>query len=670
MLNSYLTEQAVAHGIDMQLLEKYPGFFNAISEALDHAEKASPGGEKCKSCAEEAALLKRTQEEVKNLFENIETCFFSIDLQKMKVNQMSVACQKVYGYTQEEFINNLNLWFEVIHPEDKPLLKLHNENLARGIKLHYQYRIIRKDKSIRWTESKVIPTLDNEGNLVRIDGVVDDITDKKEAARKMAKTERLLNEAQKLAGMGSWDCDVARNEIFWSKGLRDIFGINDDFKLDLDALINMVHPDDRELMRKNMLKPDSPERENRITFRIIRKNDGAIRVIYAISRLNTDEENNKRVWGVAHDITEKRAAEEKMLNVEHLLTEAQDLANMGNWNIDMVTNEMFVSDKLRDILEIDKDYRIVVDEFIDLISHPDDKEEIKRVVKNLFENAGSANVVYRIRTVKNKQEKVLHAIMHGQKDSNGKVLRVYGTVQDITERYAAEKKLEQSNMLLYQISHDLRGPINSAKNYIYLAQKRVVDETARNYLHKISDSYSKMEHRVLALLDMQRLNREEVNLETIDMEPLVKGILSSIDGLSGFNDVKIETEIDMPMLFYSDKQFLHSILHNLISNAITHRKNGADARINISALTKDDKIIIKVADNGTGIPENQRSKVFKKFAKGDTSVNGTGLGLYIVKELTGRLNGEVSFESRPMVGTTFTIILPLITSLWQQEGEA
>jgi signal transduction histidine kinase len=130
-------------------------------------------------------------------------------------------------------------------------------------------------------------------------------------------------------------------------------------------------------------------------------------------------------------------------------------------------------------------------------------------------------------------------------------------------------------------------------------------------------------------------------------------------GLKGFDKIKLKIKADLKEPLYSDRQFLHSIIHNLISNAFTHRKKTNNDCITISANNEKDTVVIKVMDNGTGIPDNMKNKIFEKFQKGDKSANGTGLGLYIVKNLVGKLNGTIIYSSEQMKGTNFIIHLPI-----------
>jgi PAS domain S-box-containing protein len=123
--------------------------------------------------------LKRAYAELKILFEEIDEVLFSVDMVSYKLIQISSACEKIYGYSTAEFLSDKDLWEKVIHPGDKNILIPQIELLRQGKKVSNQYRIIHRDSSIRWIENKIIPTLDDAGALIRLDGITTDITERK-----------------------------------------------------------------------------------------------------------------------------------------------------------------------------------------------------------------------------------------------------------------------------------------------------------------------------------------------------------------------------------------------------------------------------------------------------------------------------------------------------------
>jgi PAS domain S-box-containing protein len=290
------------------------------------------------------------------------------------------------------------------------------------------------------------------------------------------------------------------------------------------------------------------------------------------------------------------------------------------------------------------------------VIHPDDKERVM-AQEPLLANGKTLIREYRIiklnGCVKWVQNKVIPTL-----DKEGKLIRLDGYTVDIDERKRAEIKLENYNTLMYQISHDLRGPLNTAKNYIAIGLDKVKGEPAHTYFSKINESYNRLESHVLSLLDLGRLNRTESIIEQIELLPMIRNIIGSMEGNEGFESIKFNTEVKVSGDFYSDRQYLQSIIYNLISNAIKFRKDACNSFVNISLSTENDNTVIRVADNGRGMPQEVQDKAFNIFAKGSTSNKGSGLGLYIIMKLVKKLKGEIQLESKENEGTTFTITLP------------
>ena len=101
--------------------------------------------------------------------------------------QISAVCEKVYGYTTAEFLADGDLWQKIIHPDDRHIAEEEIQALSQGKQVLDQYRIIHKDESTRWIENKIIPTLDETGLLIRINGVASDISERKQAEKDLGR---------------------------------------------------------------------------------------------------------------------------------------------------------------------------------------------------------------------------------------------------------------------------------------------------------------------------------------------------------------------------------------------------------------------------------------------------------------------------------------------------
>lgn len=139
----------------------------------------------------EAGLnLEQKNKELSYLFDRIEEVLYSANRNPFKLTQMSAACEKLYGYKAEAFFANEMLWFDLILPEDKKVIKEINTELSAGRAAIGQYRIRHRNGEVRWIEAHLTPSLDEQGNLYRVDGVNRDITLRKKAEQEL---ERLNN---------------------------------------------------------------------------------------------------------------------------------------------------------------------------------------------------------------------------------------------------------------------------------------------------------------------------------------------------------------------------------------------------------------------------------------------------------------------------------------------
>jgi two-component system cell cycle sensor histidine kinase/response regulator CckA len=143
--------------------------------------------------------LEITANQLQSLFDNLDDVFLSVDMVNQRVVQISPACEKVYGLPQEAFLKNAMLWKEVILPADRTLFEESEADLHAGKPLNHEYRIQRPDGRICWIQSKIKPSLDDTDRLVRIDGVLSDITERKHLEEQLLHSQK-LEAVGRLAG--------------------------------------------------------------------------------------------------------------------------------------------------------------------------------------------------------------------------------------------------------------------------------------------------------------------------------------------------------------------------------------------------------------------------------------------------------------------------------------
>lgn len=137
--------------------------------------------------------------ELQRIFNTIDAVLFSLDPVNKRVLQVSIASKKLFGHAPGDFIEDNELWFKLIHPEDKHIVEKNDEQLKKGIIVVNRYRIFRKNKNIRWVETKIIPTLNEKRELVRVDGICNDISERikleKQLAREIKEKQQYITSA-------------------------------------------------------------------------------------------------------------------------------------------------------------------------------------------------------------------------------------------------------------------------------------------------------------------------------------------------------------------------------------------------------------------------------------------------------------------------------------------
>ena len=140
---------------------------------------------------------------------------------------------------------------------------------------------------------------------------------------------------------------------------------------------------------------------------------------------------------------------------------------------------------------------------------------------------------------------------------------------------------------------------------------------------------------------------------------MISDVAKTLQPLIWENTDFLVIDIANEIVFYSDIQFLKTILENLIENSIVFRKEGVDLKIHVTIRVQQDKLILSVRDNGSGINPEIKNQLFNMFYRGSEKSIGNGLGLYLVKKATEKLGGEVHIQSTQFEFTEVTVSIPV-----------
>jgi PAS domain S-box-containing protein len=276
----------------------------------------------------------------------------------------------------------------------------------------------------------------------------------------------------------------------------------------------------------------------------------------------------------------------------------------------------------------------------------------------------SSEQIIRIETTRlRRDDEMLSVIIYGvpvhQED---KTIGIFGVYVDITEQKKIEEELKIRNSELdnfvYKVSHDLRAPLSSVLGLVNLAQMPGNDDNPSEYLKIIGDKVGQLDHFISDVLSHSKNLKLDVRTGVIDFSEIIEKTFKDLSYMRGADQIKRLVKIQGG-IFYSDQWRIGEIFRNLISNAIKYRKlNNVSCEVSIQVKITQSHASITFRDNGIGISVENMNKIFEMFYRASEQSEGSGLGLYIVKNAVEKLNGQVNVKSSPNKGTQFEISLP------------
>lgn len=227
------------------------------------------------------------------------------------------------------------------------------------------------------------------------------------------------------------------------------------------------------------------------------------------------------------------------------------------------------------------------------------------------------------------------------------------TLEELSER---NFELDQ---LMYKTSHDLRSPLSSIMGLVNLASKDDDIQNQRHYLSMIEGRIHKLDEFIKSMLNYARVNRLEVSVEQVDLHEIVTRCLQDLVYLEQFKKVEVSISGSNPFMMVSDRLRLQIIFANILSNAFKYYNSEQEKSfLKIKFVSKGGRTYITFEDNGIGIQSEHTDKIFTMFYRATDRSQGSGLGMYIVKQAVESLQGIIELQSQYGVGTLIKIVLP------------
>ncbi len=444
----------------------------------------------------------------------------------------------------------------------------------------------------------------------------------------------------------------------------------------------LTHPEDRtryaaqrDRMLAGELESFSEEK------RYLKKNGSAVWVHSTVSMVRSASGEATHIISVTEDITERRAIQDKLRQSEALLRIAGRTARIGGWMLELPSNHVVWSDEVCKIHEAPPGTSPSLQESL-AVYPPPQRAKIEAAVQACIDSQTPFDEELEM-VVASGRHLWVRVIGEAVRDEGGRVVRLNGSAQDITERKQAQESILRLNAELeervrqrtsqleavnreleafsYSVSHDLRSPLNTIDGFSQLIERMGVEKVGvqgKHYLSRIRAGTRQMGELIEGLLLLAKLSRDPLRAGTVDLTKIATQVVQSCREREPEREV--ETHIQEKLLARGDPLLLSVVIQNLLGNAWKFTSLQPLARIDVGCETGEDgEAIYFVRDNGAGFDMAYVDKLFGTFQRlhSSTDYAGTGIGLATVKRVIDRHGGRVWAEAAEGQGATFYFTL-------------
>jgi len=624
------------------------------------------------------AELERTKEALRGEINSLKIALESAEAGTWSVDVLEGArtwndhCPQLFGLPRGTFRESYQDWLDRVHPDDRGRVQReYTQSLEELTDYQTEYRVIWPDGSVHAIASKSKVFTDQQGRAVRMTGVCWDITERKRTEEAIRESEDKFHRLFENAPLGYQSLDENGNFVELNDTWCKLLGYTKEEVLGRN-FSEFIHPDFREHFKENFPKFKSMGYILGVEFEMIKK-DGSEIIVAFDGKIGRHEDGSfKQTHCILSDISERKRAEEAILASEQkyrALFEGSADATL------IIDDNKFVdcNDAVVQMLR----YRNRADL---LRTHPSELsppmqpdgrssyEKADEMMAIAYER-GSHRFEWDHKRADSEVfpvEVLLTAIPVGEK----KILHVVW--RDITKRKRIEReredliaKLESQNAELerftYTVSHDLKSPLITTKGYIDILREDLAQgsqEQVEDDLSRISAAADKMDILLRDLLELSRIGRSVNPPEDVPLAELVNDALERVGGQVDDKGVQVDISPNLPTIF-GDRLRLLEVLQNLIDNAVKYMGDQPRPRIEIGSRRDGGDIVCYVRDNGIGIEPRYHDKIFGLFDQLDQNVEGSGIGLALVRRIIEVHGGRIWIESEgPGQGTTFCFTIP------------
>ena len=638
----------------------------------------------------------QSQTMIYQLVTHIQQVFWITTADNKQVLYVSPSYEKIWLQPCQKLLESSISWTESIHPDDRHKVKKNLSNLMEQDNT-IEYRILRPDNSERWIRTRTFPFPDADGNTIRIAGVSEDITLKVNTAENLYNKERLLNQAQAITHLGSWEMDITSKTLYWSDEVYRIFGYQpQEFIPTYEKYLAGIFLEDRSKVEKYYNQSLTVENDSfEIEFRIVRHDNKMIRHVYEkYNHVRNAEGKIISTIGIIHDITEKKLADETKQQLELsyrnlvnsapdaiIITNSQRTITLVNSQVEQVFGyqqqqllnhsvEELISSRYHDIftqtlLKIEQDPQARTQVFnMEIYGRKLNGEEFPMDVNlSSLESGGELQYTYILRDVSSR-------------------VNIEEERRQLQEQLAQAQKIEAIGHLTGGIAHDFNNILGAIIGYGSLLKDITKAKNNKNttkeqaYVGQILIACTRAKELVAQMMAFSRLNPniEDGAIPTILVQPVIKEVVQLLRS-SIPSTISLNYDINNDVL----KARIEPVkLHQILLNLAINSRDAIDSYGRISLVASKEKITdqnyciscrerfsgdylsLEIRDTGQGIPKEIVPKMFEPFFTTKEAGKGTGMGLSMVHGVVHSVGGHIKVETNVGLGTTISILLPAV----------
>ncbi len=426
-------------------------------------------------------------------------------------------------------------------------------------------------------------------------------------------------------------------------------------------LLDLLHPDDAEIV--GIAFRDAVIRGAPFMPRTVRL--GQRHMVLMTMPVKDMKGSVIELQTTVRDVSEYVALRDQIVVQDAVAAATSEMAKVGGWRLEVVTNELFWTAETRRIHEVPDDYDPTVESAIGFYAL-DYQQVIRDAVNMAIERAVRQDIELPLITYLGRHIWVRVSITPELLD--GSVVRVYGAFQDITEHHLREAQLstlvseltkqrDQLEEFAYVISHHLRGPVGNIVSLLDVLGTDDREESSEDTIKHLKESSKLLLDTLEDLTNAIIVRHEDIpNLERLQIEEVVTSVAEGLGDMIRESGTKINTDVHLFPVIEYPRSYFETIIRQLITNSIRFAAPGRPPRIRITTSTDTNGQFLEISDNGLGIDlDKYGEKIFKIRTSFHRGSAGRGVGLFLVRTIVESMGGSVTVHSIIDKGTTFRI---------------